>query len=54
MVVALPLQVTFLKMVELREEKKEKVELKCWAGFATEDKMREVLKLTPPPKLSIN
>lgn len=34
--------------MELSEEKKEQVKLKCWAGYATEDKMRDDLKFSQP------
>ena len=34
--------------MELSEEKKEQVKLKCWAGYATEEKMRDDLKFSQP------
>ena len=40
------LQEKFLRLVELEEEKKEQIKLKCWAGFATEEKMRDELKFS--------
>ena len=38
------LQEKFVRLVEIGDEKKEQIKLKCWAGFATEDKMRDELK----------
>ena len=38
------LQEKFVRLVEIEDEKKEQIKLKCWAGFATEDKMRDELK----------
>ena len=38
------LQEKFLRLVEIEEEKKEQIKLKCWAGYATEEKMRDTLK----------
>ena len=40
-------QEKFLKLVEIQEEKKEQVKLRCWAGWATEEKMKEELKFSP-------
>ncbi len=34
-----------MKLVQIREEKKEQVKYKCWAGWASEDKMRDTLKI---------
>ena len=43
-----PLQDDFVKLVTLREEKQEMVKMKCWAGWASEDKMRDILKIKEP------
>lgn len=40
-----PLQDAFVKLVEIRQERKEQVQYKCWAGWASEDKMRDTLKI---------
>ena len=34
------------------EEDKEQVKFKCWAGWASEDKMRDELKMKENPGLS--
>ena len=39
-----PAQEKLIKLVEIQEEKKEQVKLKCWAGYATEEKMITELK----------
>lgn len=38
-------QEAFVKMVLIQEERSEKVKYRCWAGWASEEKMRDVLKL---------
>mmetsp|Transcript_39505 Transcript_39505/g.85259 ORF Transcript_39505/g.85259 Transcript_39505/m.85259 type:complete len:531 (+) Transcript_39505:45-1637(+) len=35
----------FVKMVKIQEENKEQVQYKCWAGWASEEKMRDTLKI---------
>lgn len=35
----------FLQHVQMVEEDKEQVKFKCWAGWASEEKMREELKM---------
>ena len=32
----------FIRLEEISEEKRESIELKCWAGFATEEKLQEM------------
>ena len=32
-------------MVKIQEENKEQVQYKCWAGWASEEKMRDTLKI---------
>lgn len=39
------LQEQFVKLVAIRDESKEQVKYKCWAGWASEDKMRDTLKI---------
>ena len=34
-----------MKLVQIRSEKKEQFKYKCWAGWASEDKMRDTLKI---------
>lgn len=34
-----------MKLVQIRSEKKEQIKYKCWAGWASEDKMRDTLKI---------
>lgn len=34
-----------MKLVTIEEKNKEKVQFKCWAGWASEDKMRDQLKI---------
>ena len=41
-------QEEFIKLVQIEEEKKEQVKYKCWAGWASEDKMRDELKIKEP------
>jgi len=41
----------FLKLVELSEERKEEVKLRCFAGFATEERLRTEFKV---PQTKIN
>ena len=41
----LPGQDVFVKLVTLQEKKEEQVQMKCWAGWASEDKMRDTLKI---------
>lgn len=41
----LPAQEAFVKLVEIKEKKEEQVQMKCWAGWASEDKMRDTLKI---------
>ena len=36
---------TFITNVTLSFEKKEEVQMKCWAGWASEEKMRDELKI---------
>ncbi len=38
-------QETFIKLVTIKEKKEEQVQMKCWAGWASEDKMRDSLKI---------
>lgn len=38
-------QEKFLQHVQMVEEDKEQVKFKCWAGWASEEKMREELKM---------
>ena len=38
-------QERFLQHVQMVEEDKEQVKFKCWAGWASEEKMREELKM---------
>lgn len=35
----------FVSLVQMVSEQKEQVTYKCWAGWASEDKMRDELKL---------
>lgn len=42
---AVPGQDTFVKLVTMEEKKEEQVQMKCWAGWASEDKMRDTLKI---------
>ena len=44
-ILSAPLQEEFVKLVKIKEENKEEVKYKCWAGWASEEKMRDVLKL---------
>ena len=34
-----------MKLVTLEETKQEQVEMKCWAWWASEEKMRDTLKI---------
>ena len=38
-------QEEFVRLVQIQEENKQQVKYKCWAGWASEDKMRDVLKI---------
>lgn len=42
---SIPLQEEFVKLVKIQEESKEQVQYKCWAGWASEEKMRDALKI---------
>ena len=39
------MQERFITMVKMVSEQKEQVKFKCWAGWASEDKMRDELHM---------
>lgn len=46
-------QERFIQNVQMTEEDKEQVKFRCWAGWASEDKMRDELKMKETPGLSL-